>query len=122
MNWYRLSLVGDIEKVNQAAWQSAWEVSQVKAHIDYSSAIFKKIDAGDGLTLYFTPSAQSLAETFGARPCGKPSRVGMSLFAGDHRAWQIHFAQIFWKRSTDKYFIDTHPSRLFESTWPSQFQ
>ena len=58
MTWYSLSLAGDIEKVNQAAWQSAWEVSQAKTRIDYGSAIFKKIGVKDGLTLYFTPSAQ----------------------------------------------------------------
>jgi hypothetical protein len=57
MTWYRLSLVGDIEKVNQAAWHSAWEVSRAKARVDYGTAIFYKVDGRNGLTLYFTPSA-----------------------------------------------------------------
>lgn len=118
MTWYRLSLEGDVEKINQAAWQSGWEVSQAEARID-SSAIFKKIDGGNGLILYFTPAARRLAKSFGARPCGKPLPLGMSLFVGDHRAWRIHFPLMFWKRFADN---DTDPSRPCESIWPSQFR
>ena len=101
MSWYRLSLTGHIEKVNQVAWQSAWAGSQAMARIDYASAIFKKIDDRDGLTLYFTPSAQSLAHAFGAMPCGKPWPKGLSLFVGDHRAWRIHFPLTFWMGSNE---------------------
>ena len=122
MTWYRLSLVGDVEEINQVAWQSAWEASQSKELIDHSSAIFGKVAGGKGLTLYFTPSSQLLAKTFGATPCSKPWPFGLSLFAGDNRAWRIHFVLMSWKRFADKVAIDGHPPKPVESIWPSQFR
>ena len=122
MSWYRLGLVGNIEKVNQAAWYSAWQVSKAKSRVDYGRAIFYKVAGRNGLTLYFTPSAQALAETFGSKPCRKPSPKGLSLFVGDHRAWRIHFPIMFWKRSTRNGLNDAHPPKPVDSVWPSQFR
>lgn len=47
-------------------------------------AIYAKQDFQTGGTHYFfTPQAQPVAITFGAKPCSKPSRDGLSLLVGD---------------------------------------
>lgn len=91
MTWYSLVLAEDISDVSQAAWQLAWEVSQEQANPDQGNAIFRKAGPDHRLTLFFTPSARVLAESFGASPCAKPSAAGMGVVAGSERARQIHF-------------------------------
>jgi hypothetical protein len=95
MNWYSLGLAGGIKNISEGAWRLAWEVSKAEAGLDHSNAIFKKAGPDSRLILYFTPTSQMLAESFGARPCAKPSPAGLSLVAGSERAWQIHFGRVF---------------------------
>lgn len=40
---------------------------------------------------YFSPAAQDIAEAFDAEPCEKPSRLGLSLLAGNEAAWLTLF-------------------------------
>lgn len=94
MRWYSLGLAGGIKDIDKGAWQLAWEVSQAEAGSDPGNAIFRKVGADNQLILYFSPSSQVLAESFGARPCAKPSPSGMELFAGSERAWRIHFGRL----------------------------
>jgi hypothetical protein len=94
MNWYNLGLAGGIKNISEGAWQLAWEVSKAGTGLDHSNAIFKKAGPDSRLVLYFTPSSQLLAESFGAKPCAKPSPAGLSLVAGSERAWQIHFGRV----------------------------
>lgn len=98
MTWYSLGLAGGIKNISEGAWQLAWEVSQAEAGHDRGNAIFKKVEPDNRQILFFTPSAQLLAESFGARPCAKPSAAGLSLVAGSEHAGQIHFGRAFGLR------------------------
>lgn len=122
MGWYRLDLlyVGAGELVEDS-WKLAWAVTQSGDETDCSSAIFQRCVAGDRPTLFFTPAAHDLAETFGAVPCERPSPTDMTLVAGDERAWQVHFGRVFAERATAA-FEDTHPSGLADLTHGSPLQ
>jgi hypothetical protein len=56
-------------------------------------AVFSRYDLkANVVTVYFTPSASTLASAFGATPCDKPTPdKRLSLLVGDARSWQIHF-------------------------------
>ena len=59
----------------------------------YDVALFSRYDLEeDNVAVYFTPSAQVLAEMFGATPCEKPTPGNrLALLVGDDRSWDIHF-------------------------------
>jgi len=61
--------------------------------IPEDAAVFLRHDLETNVvTVYFTPSASILADTFGARPCEKPTpERGLSLLAGTGDAWETHF-------------------------------
>ena len=40
---------------------------------------------------YFSPAAAGVANAFGAQPCSKPVRAGLSLLAGDEGSWPVLF-------------------------------
>jgi hypothetical protein len=42
---------------------------------------------------YFSPVAVDVAQSFDAEPCAKPARAGLSLLAGDERAWSVLFPE-----------------------------
>lgn len=42
---------------------------------------------------YFSPAAQHVAETFDAEPCGRPTRAGLGLLAGDEDSWSVLFPE-----------------------------
>lgn len=86
-----MELKSGIEEHVDEAWQAAWEAANDGEEADFSNAIFRAIGCHEALTLYFSPTAQLIAETFGAKPCDKPAATGMSMVAGDERAWEIHF-------------------------------
>jgi hypothetical protein len=127
MSWYILELkVAEGELVGDS-WQLAWVVSRGTGEDDPGNAIFQKQQPGRGIALYFSPSARLLAETFGAKPSAKPSPAGMTLVAGDDRAWTIHFADLsqrpamtsrFPQKYSSRHFARTEPSRLFATTEP----
>ena len=118
MSWYSLNLLEGVAELVEDAWKLAWEVARAGHEADYSNAIFRKSRPGDQLTLYFSPTARLLAETFGAQPCARPSPTGMTLIAGDERAWQIHFGRVFARSAVDP-FAPTRPSSLGELSDPS---
>lgn len=45
------------------------------------------------VTIYFSPAAANLALTYGATPCDTPRSAGLSLLAGDQRAWDFLFPE-----------------------------
>ena len=42
---------------------------------------------------YFSPAAREVALAFDAEPCARPVRLGLSLLAGDERAWSFLFPE-----------------------------
>ncbi len=44
------------------------------------------------VTAYFSPDCAEIAQGLGARPCNKPPKAGLSLLAGDERAWIALFS------------------------------
>jgi hypothetical protein len=119
MNWYRLELLeGDEEHVDEA-WVTAWEVAMAEQEeLDPSNAVFRRPRGRGGWTLFFTPSARLLAETFGAVACGPPTAEALSMVAGDPRAWQIHFPGV--PVPARRPFIATQPFATFDTTYPMQ--
>ncbi len=50
-------------------------------------AVFSRYDLRENtVTVYFSPAASQLAQTFGAAPCEKPSFENLSLLVGDQRS------------------------------------
>lgn len=39
--------------------------------------------------IYFSPAAAQMAGMYGATPCERPSRQGLSLLVGDQRCWGL---------------------------------
>jgi hypothetical protein len=127
MNWRRLDLKARFGEQIDGAWKFAWESAYDGMHRDPGNAVFRGSDAGNHTVLYFTPAASWLAQTFGARPCSKPSAGGMTLVAGDDRAWEIYFPHGAARRAlgtqTPTIFAVSEPDavfRLFEPTHPFQ--
>jgi hypothetical protein len=138
MNWYSLVLKRGGDGPIDDAWKLAWEVARSPNAIDPSNAIFQKPGPGKAeITIFFTPSARMLAETFGGKRCAKPQADGVTLVAGDERAWAIHFGgesgptPVIERllRSTRPaplapaerplHFEPTHPSGTYEPTHPA---
>ena len=140
MSWYSLTLKEGVDGLIEDAWKLAWEVARSANALDYSNAIFQKNGPGKyEVTIFFTPSASLLAASFGAKRCEKPAAPGVSLVAGDDRAWQIHFGgkperpdikrpvvmpRPVFLQPTDPpmHFEPTHPSGAFEPTHPAPLQ
>jgi len=60
----------------------------------YDLAVFSKYDLSKNMvTVYFTPAAEDMANSFGATACDKPTIEKLSLLAGDQRALGIHFPE-----------------------------
>ena len=116
-SWYSVDVTEEVAGLIEDTWKLAWAVSRLGAEPDYSNAIFQKARSGKGLALFFSPTARPLAETFGAKPCDRPSPVDMNLVAGDERAWKIHFGRVFARPKEP--FAETRSSGLPEPTVPS---
>ena len=96
--WYSVSL-GDgmtaatpsdeIEKIFQRAFLDAGKPSDM--------AVFIRPESEDRLycevIAYFSPSALDVAKAFDARPCTKPTRMGLKLLAGDEHCWSVLFSE-----------------------------
>ena len=57
-------------------------------------AVFTRREEGDlhcEVIVYFSPAAENVADAFEARPCGKPSREGLELLAGNENCWSVLF-------------------------------
>lgn len=89
--WFSLELMHALDQaVVEASWKLYWDVSRASVGADAGSAIFG-LNGRQGLTLYFTPSAENLAKTMGAVSCAKPAPDNLRLIAGDEGARSIHF-------------------------------
>ncbi len=72
-----------------AAWARAGEPGDMAVFVRHESEGRLHCE----VRAYFSPAAAVLAEEVGAAPCGKPSRDGLSLFAGSEGSWQMLFSQ-----------------------------
>ena len=65
----------------------------VAAGAPLDMAVFTRNDK-NVITVYFSPSAQGLAQLFKATPCDQPSSTDLAMLAGDTRAWKIFFPNV----------------------------
>lgn len=57
-------------------------------------AIFSRYDLKENkVTVYFSPAAVSLAKSFNATPCQKPTLKDLALFLGDQRSIGVLFPE-----------------------------
>jgi len=60
-------------------------------------AVFTRLESEGRLhcevIAYFSPAARDVAKAFDAQPCGKPSRAGLGLLAGDIFSWSELFPE-----------------------------
>lgn len=72
----------------------AYALAQAKTgNLAFDCGVFSRNDLrANMVTVYFTPTASSLASMLGAVPCAKPSpEERLGLLVGDQRNWEIHF-------------------------------
>lgn len=138
MNWSCLVLKHGSDGLIEDAWKLAWEVAQSTHEIDYGNALFERAGPGRSeVTIFFPPPADLLAVSFGAKACAKPPVNGLTLLAGDERAWTVHFGgkpgrvpmierifrtsrpALLEPAEPPASFEPTHPSGNFEPTAPS---
>ncbi|MGH6753638.1 MAG: hypothetical protein ACREDP_15870, partial [Bradyrhizobium sp.] len=92
LNWFSLELGDGVEafaptRKMQDAFMAAFKTQGVG-----EMALFSRYDTrANVVTAYFSPAAKLLAESFGAKPCEKPSITGLGLLAGDARCWEWFF-------------------------------
>jgi hypothetical protein len=129
MSWYRLELREEFLPENHLAWRAAWTVAHEGATPHPGHALFRASGPGKGVTLYFPPMERTLAETFGATPCDKPSYTSLRLVSGDGGAWETYFPQMVQqlaKRRTeirhDGHFLPTQPLGPVPSTHTHGFE
>jgi hypothetical protein len=94
--WYSLILGhGITAAIPSDEIEEAFRRSFIAAGKPGDMAIFTRSDSEGRLhcevTALFSPSAAEVAKTFDAQPCVKPSRLGLSLLAGDESAWEKLF-------------------------------
>ena len=69
--------------------------SVMESGMPHDIAVFTRSDSEGRLhcevTAYFSPAAAEVARQFDAQPCGKPSRLGLTLLAGDESVWDALF-------------------------------
>ena len=95
--WYSLSLGdGMISGTVAAEIHAAFE-RLLEAPASYDAAVFTRPESEGRLhcevIAYFSPAAYDVAESFDAEPCAKPTRVGLSLLAGDEASWSVLFPE-----------------------------
>lgn len=93
--WYAISLgdgmwapiaADEIKSLFQPAFESAGRPEQM--------AVLARREEGRlhcEVIAYFSPAASQVAAACGAKPCGKPSRQGLELLAGDNTCWAALF-------------------------------
>jgi len=97
-DWFALALgdamtadrrITEIEEAFRRAFAAAGRPPQL--------ALLKRHDTEHSLhcevTIYFSPAAATLAQTFGAQPCARPLRSNLDLLAGDARCWAALFPE-----------------------------
>jgi hypothetical protein len=94
-DWFSLNL-GDGVQADEPSEliKDSYQAAFISSGGPIDMAVFNKRNQGEKrnlITAYFTPSSSSLANTFGATPCEKPTSDDLSLLVGNQAAWDIHF-------------------------------
>ena len=93
-SWYSKELGDGVEAYKPTMKIMEAFLSLAKAgHYSPDAAVFSRYDlVTNVVTIYFSPSAELLAQAFVAVPCEKPiPRGDLGLIVGDARAWEVHF-------------------------------
>ena len=96
--WYSLSLGdGIVAGLPTSEIESAFLRSFSAAGNPPEMAVFTRPESDGRLhcevMAYFSPAAEQVASAFGADPCARPERAGLTLLAGDERAWSVLFPE-----------------------------
>lgn len=91
--WYSKDLGDGVEALGPTdEIEKAWMLTYIASGRPLDMAVFTKYPTETNIvTAFFTPSAHTLAEMFGATPCEKPPRDGLRLLVGDERCWEHLF-------------------------------
>ena len=95
-HWY-LIILGDEMTSSMISddIERAFLKSYIAAGKPHDMAVFKRSESEGHLhcevTAYFPPAAAEVARAFDAQPCGRPSRLGLTLLAGDELCWPVLF-------------------------------
>jgi hypothetical protein len=97
-NWYSLSLGdGIMAAMPSSEIEELFQQSFTAAGKPLEMAVFTRPESEGRLhcevIAYFSPAAAEVAKAFDAQPCAKPARAGLSLLAGDERAWAVLFPE-----------------------------
>jgi hypothetical protein len=95
-HWYSMVLGNEMTaSMISDEIEKAFLKSYISAGKPCDMAVFKRSESEGHLhcevTAYFSPAAAEVARDFDAEPCGKPSRLGLSLLAGDEVSWSVLF-------------------------------
>lgn len=112
MTWYRLELKEGFDPEIESAWRAAWQVAHEDDQPDPTHGVFRATNLGKSVVLYFSPSEEALADTFGAKPCRKPAPAGLQLLAGHARAFATHFPDAVPTRAA----TDSQAPMVFQSS------
>lgn len=93
--WYSLNIghSADAEEPTRQV-QNAVMAAHITAFRDPEIALFSTHNLEDmTVTLYFSPKADPIAQSFGASPCSRPQRDDrLGLLCCDPRAWDALFS------------------------------
>jgi hypothetical protein len=94
--WYSKALGDGVDALEPTTGiQQAYAALELTTRLPIDHALFSYYDLRTNVvTLYFSPSASSLAKSVGATPCQKPTnKEGFGLLNGDMRVWGILFGE-----------------------------
>lgn len=93
MQWFRLELKGGQAEDIDVFLRAAWDITYSDAFLNFRNAVFRRPAPNGAFTLFFSPGARELGETFAAQPCRQPAREGLHLVAGGSRAWDVYYPE-----------------------------
>ena len=105
-SWYSKDLGDGVAAFGPTRKMQEAFIELAKAGVySHDLAVFSRYDLRRNVvTVYFTPSAQLLAEAFDATPCEKPvPEKGFSLIVGDARSWEIHFPSYLENQRNERF-------------------
>ncbi|HUI88416.1 MAG TPA: hypothetical protein VLX61_06790 [Anaerolineales bacterium] len=96
--WYSVSLGDGITAATPSAEiEERFQGAFIAAGRPPDMAVFIRPESEGRLyceiMAYFSPMAIDVAKAFSAEPCTKPLRAGLSLLAGDEKAWSVLFPE-----------------------------
>ena len=94
--WYSKALGDGVDALGPTTQiQQAYAALDLAARLPIDHALFSYYDLRTNVvTVYFSPSASSLAKSFDAIPCEKPTnKEGFGLLNGDLRVWDVLFGK-----------------------------